>query len=168
MSSVISALAPARRASDAGLGRRRGGGVLLGAVPLLEGHQAGARGHHEQDHGDREDHAQAADQAGLRPRAHLLGAPFGLLVALGGVEEGDLGGGEPGVRALAPLQRLGQPHAAVELAVRAAEGVPPVGGRGEVLPDALAFHVLVQPGAQPRPGAGERLVGDLHDALRHW
>ena len=70
-----------------------------------------------------------------------------------------------GGRAFLPVQGLGEATAAVELAVGAAEAVPGVGGDGEVVQDALAFEVVVEPAAQPRPGAGQRFVGELDDAV---
>ena len=51
------------------------------------------------------------------------------------------------------------------LAVGAAHRVPGVGGAGEVAQDALALDVLVEPAPQARPGPGERLVGELDDAV---
>ena len=95
--------------------------------------------------------AALRSSASARPRAASRNSPLGL--------------GEGGVRVGAPVQRPGQPDAAVELAVGAAEGVPGVGGGREVVPDPLALDVVVEPAAEPGPGAGERLVGDLEDAV---
>ncbi len=64
-----------------------------------------------------------------------------------------------------PVQRSREPDTAVELAVRTVQGVPGVGRAAEVVPDALALDVVVEPAAQPGPGAGQRLVGDLEDPL---
>ena len=72
---------------------------------------------------------------------------------------------ELGVGPVAPLEGLGEADAAVELAGGSAEGVPGVGGGGEVVEDPLALDVVLEPAAEPRPGAGERLVGDLDDAV---
>ncbi len=60
-----------------------------------------------------------------------------------------------------PFQRLGQPSPPVELAVRPAHAVPGVGRRAQVTQDPLALDVLLEPVRQPRPGPGQRLVGDL-------
>ena len=84
---------------------------------------------------------------------------------LAGVEVGPLGGGQVRVGALAPLERSCEAGAAVELAVRAAHGVPGVGPAREVAEDALALDVLVEPALQPGPGPGQGLVGDLDDAV---
>ena len=78
MSSAMSAVAPARRASDVVWAEVAAAALSCRAVLLLEGHQTGDQSHRKEHHGDREDHAQAADQSGLRPRAHLFGPPFGL------------------------------------------------------------------------------------------
>ena len=130
-SSVISARARQRSA----VARHRGGAAAFVSARSCcwRATRPAVSADQQQNDGDREDHPQAADQPGLGLRAHLLGPPFGVFSAFGGIEEGDLGGGGPGVGALAPVQRLGEPHASVELAVRAAEGVPRVGGGGEVL-----------------------------------
>ncbi len=65
------------------------------------------------------------------------------------------------MRGLLPLQRLRESGSAVELAVRLAHAVPGIGSDAEVPQDALPLHVVVQPGLQPRPGAYQRLVGQL-------
>ena len=66
---------------------------------------------------------------------------------------------------LAPVEGLGKAGTAVELAVGAAHRVPGVGGAGDVAQDALALDVLVEPALQAGPGPGERLVGELDDAV---
>ncbi len=70
-----------------------------------------------------------------------------------------------GVGAVAPLEGLGEADAAVELAGRPAEVVPGAGGRTEVVEDPLALDVVLEPAAEPRPGAGECLVRDLEDSV---
>ena len=65
------------------------------------------------------------------------------------------------MRRLLPLQRLRKSGAAVELAVRRPMRVPGIGSDAEVSQDALPLHVVVQPRLQPRPRAGQRLVGQL-------
>ena len=87
------------------------------------------------------------------------------VVARAASRNSPLGLGEGGAAAALPLQGPGQPDAAVQLAVWAPQGVPGVGGGGEVVQDPLAFDVVVEPAAQPGPGAGQRLVGDLDDAV---
>ena len=108
---------------------------------------------------------QSSDQPCLRPgvlgRASFLG-DGGLP---GGLEELALGVGEGGLGAGSPVQRAGQPHAAVELTGRTPEAVPRVGRAAEVVADALAFDVVVEPASQSWPGAGQGLVGDLQDAV---
>ena len=65
-----------------------------------------------------------------------------------------------------PVQRRGQPRAAVELAAVAAAGVPLARGVAEVMVQAPALGVLLEPAAQPRPLAQQRLVRDLDLARR--
>ena len=66
---------------------------------------------------------------------------------------------------VAPLEGLGEADAAVQLAVRPVEVVPGVGGGREVVEDPLALDVVLEPAAEPRPGAGERLVRYLEDSV---
>ena len=66
---------------------------------------------------------------------------------------------------LLPVRGLGQPAAAIELAVRATEAVPGIRRDGQVVQDSLAFEVVVEPLAQPRPSARERLVREPDDAV---
>ena len=82
-----------------------------------------------------------------------------------GVEELPFGRGQLGVRLSVPLQCLGEADASVQLAGWAAQGVPGLGGGGEVVQDPLAFDVVVQPAAEPGPRAGQRLVCDLDEAV---
>ena len=81
------------------------------------------------------------------------------------LEEVAFGVGEGGEGRGLPVEGPGEPDAAVELAVGAAEGVPGISGAREVVQDPLPLDVVVEPAPQPRPGAGEGLVGDLEDAV---
>ena len=139
--------------------------LLGGPVPLADGHDA-------HDHGDDESDTEGRELGPEPPvrsggAVELVGLAFPLPVAFGpaGAEEGSLEGVEVGGRPVAPFDRLVQPDAAVELAVGPAHGVPRLGGGAEVPPGPLPFDVVVQPAAQPGPGAGECLVGQLHHAL---
>ena len=64
-----------------------------------------------------------------------------------------------------PVQRGGQPRAAVQLARVAAAGVPLARGGAQVVVQAPALGVLLEPAAQARPLAQQRLVRDLDLAL---
>ena len=94
--------------------------------------------------------------AGARPRARR-GPALVEEIALELVQLGLVLGG--------PVERRGEPGAAVELG-RIAVGVLPFGGGvDQVLVKAPALGVLLEPAAQPRPLAKQRLVGDLDGAL---
>ena len=84
---------------------------------------------------------------------------LGLGVVGGRLEELPLALGEGGALVGAPLERPGQPDAAVELAVRSAQGLPGVRAGGQVVTDPLALDVVVEPPPKPGPLAGQRLVG---------
>ena len=75
-------------------------------------------------------------------------------------------GVELGVVVGRPFQRRGQPRAAVELAGVAAAGVPLACGVSELVVQAAALGVLLEPAAQARPLAQQRLVRDLDLARR--
>ena len=64
-----------------------------------------------------------------------------------------------------PLEGRFEAGAAVQLAGRAAERFPAVGGGGEVAQDALPGGVLVEPRPQPWPRPGEGFVGQLDGVL---
>ena len=64
-----------------------------------------------------------------------------------------------------PVERGGQPRAAVEAAGVARVAVPGARGLAERAMQAAALRVLVEPAAQPRPLAQERLVRDLDRAV---
>ena len=63
------------------------------------------------------------------------------------------------------LERGGEPGAAVEVGGLAAAGVPQPRGVAELLVRADPRAVLVEPAAQPRPLADQRLVRDLGRAV---
>ena len=60
-----------------------------------------------------------------------------------------------------PVQRRGQAPAAVELATVAAVGLPLACGVAEVVAQAPALRFLLEPSAQARPLAQQRLMRDL-------
>ena len=66
-----------------------------------------------------------------------------------------------------PVERRGEPGAAVELGGIAPGALPLRGGLDQVLVKAPALGVLLEPGAKPRPLRKQRLVGDLDRALVH-
>ena len=96
----------------------------------------------------------------------VLGRPLLRLDQLAtGVEKRPLGDAEAGASVVAPVEGVGQADAAVQLALGAAHRLPGVGGHGQVTQDALAFDVVVEPAPQARPGAGHRLVRELHHSV---
>ena len=81
------------------------------------------------------------------------------------VHEGPLGGVELTLVGRRPVERGGEPRAAVQLARIAAARVPFARGHDQVVVEPAAVRVLLEPAAQPRPLAQQRLVGDLGLAL---
>ena len=55
-----------------------------------------------------------------------------------------------------------QPHAAVQIALIALVGLPGCGGGGQLAVHPPSLAILLQPDAQSRPFAQERLVRDFH------
>jgi hypothetical protein len=139
--------------------------LLGGPVPLADGHDADDQRDDQRDPEGRELGPEPA--VGPGGALELVGLALALAVALGpaGAEERPLEGVEVGRRPVAPVDRLVQPDAAVELALRSAHGIPRLGGGAEVPPGPLPLDVVVQPVAQPGPGAGEGLVGQLDHVL---
>ena len=88
---------------------------------------------------------------------------FGLGTAL--VEEGAFELVEVALVACGPVERRGEPRAAVELAGVAAAGLPLARRVDQVLVEAPALGVLLEPAAQARPFAQQRLVRDLERPL---
>ena len=120
---------------------------------------------HPGDHGGGEQHADAGEQ---RPQAPV-GAALALGLALARrpalVEELALELVQLGVVLGGPVERRGEPGAAVELG-GIALGVAPLPSRADqVVMEAATLGVLLEPAAQPRPLAQQRLVGDLDRAL---
>ena len=117
-------------------------------------------GRDEQDRDPREQRAKAPVRA---PGALRL--PLGDLAALGDefpfalVEVERMIGG--------PVERGGEAGAAVELALIARRRVPLGRRLGDVAAKPAPFGVLLDPLAQARPFAQQRLVGDLDAPLRH-
>jgi hypothetical protein len=64
-----------------------------------------------------------------------------------------------------PVDGLGESDPSVCFTVGSAEGIPRVGSVGQVMEDALPFDVVVQPGPEPRPGAGQCFVCKLQDPV---
>ena len=148
-------------AGAAGLdGRPRPG--VVGLVGAADGEDGGSRhgGHDHDGDGGVDDAFAAPGLGGSTGGAALVG-----FVLLGGVEEGVLDGAEIRLVVGAPVECLGEADPAVQLAGWTAEAVPGVGGADEVTQDALAVDVVVEPAAQPRPGPGQRFVGQLDGGL---
>ena len=172
MSSVSWDRAPTRRASaetaawralSAALARL--GRVATGAVRLHGSDRAGDEREDEEHGGAAEHDPEPTDQPGLRTRLLGRAALLGFGEVRAGVEELLFGRGQLGVRLFLPLQGLGEADASVQLAGWATQGVPGLGGGGEVVQDPLAFDVVLQPAAESRPRAGQRLVCDLDEAV---
>ena len=166
MSSVSWDRTPTRRASAETASCCARMALSLRRASRLDGGDAAGSQREDEEHRRTAEHdAEPTDQPGLRAGVLGSAALLGVGGLAGGVEERLLGVGEGGLGARLPVQHPGQPDAAVELAGRAPEGVPGVGRAAEVVPDALALDVVVEPAAEPGPGPGQCLVGDLEDAL---
>ena len=120
---------------------------------------------HPGDHGGGEQHADPGEQ---RPQA-AVGAALALGLALARrpalLEELALELVQLGVVLGGPVERRGEPGAAVELGGIAPGVSPLAGGADQVVVKAAALGVRLEPAAQPRPLAKQRLVGDLDRAL---
>ena len=66
-----------------------------------------------------------------------------------------------------PVQRAGQPRPPVQLPRVTPGLVPLAGGADQMAVQGPPLDVLLQPAAQPRPLAQQRLVGHLHTVLAH-
>jgi hypothetical protein len=129
--------------------RRRRLGARVAA--LVQRDRTGDHGEGQKRGDTREHHAQAA-----------LGAPADASAL---VEERALGRVEIGIVVGGPVERRGQARAAVQPAGVASIGRPGLCGSADPAMQAPPLHVLVQPAAQPRPLAQERLVRDLDRAV---
>ena len=134
--------------------------------PRWTASDAGQQGQHQAESGRRDGQPEPPVGRHPVPRPGLGRLLLGAGPGGGGVQEGVLDRRERR-RAAAPARpgRRSRRGAAVELAVRAAAGVPVLGRDAEVSQDQQARRVLVQPGTQPRPGPDHRLVGDRHRAV---
>jgi hypothetical protein len=131
---------------------RRGRGRLGARVAaLVERHEAGDHGEHEQGADAAEHHPQPALRAPARAAAV--------------VEERALHRAELGVVTGHPVERGREARAAVEPAGVARVGVPCARVGAEAAMQAPALGVLGQPRAQPRPLAQQRLVRDFDGAV---
>ena len=72
-----------------------------------------------------------------------------------------------GVVLASPVERARKPGAAVQLGRVTVRVLPFLGRPDDVSVEPAAFRVLLQPLAQPRPLAEQRLVGDLERLLAH-
>ena len=123
------------------------GGLVARGAALLEREEPGDDREDEQP-GDSGEHGAQAPLGAPARRAAL-------------VEEGPLDVSQLGVVGGRPVERGGQPRAAVELAGVAAARVPLARRDAEVVVQAPALDVLLEPFAQARPLAQQGLVGDL-------
>ena len=147
-----------RRGEPAG-GRRVARAMSLLRLPDRDRPNRDRRGEEEREG------AEQRHETPVVPRvatcAGLEGASFGRGLLRGGVEKFLLDSRQLAVGLLAPLERGLQPGTAVQLGVRSAERVPPVGGADEMPKHPLPGDVLFEPRTQPRPSPGECFVGDL-------
>ncbi len=164
-SSLSRARAPTRRASAETRRLLRLGGLLVGPVGLDGGQGPGDQGEDEEDGGAAQRDPEPTDQPGLDPRPLDDALLLGLGVVGGRLEELPFDHGQGGALVGAPVERPGQPDAAVELAVGTAESLPRVGGGREVVTGPLTLDVVVEPAPEPGPGPGEGFVGDLEGAV---
>ena len=126
---------------------------------LDDGEDPSGDGRDEQDRDSREQHAKAPVRASGALRLLLGGlAALGDELPLELVEVERVIGG--------PVERGGETGAAVELAPIARRRVPLGRRLGDVAAKPASFGVLLDPLAQARPFAQQRLVGDLDGALR--
>ena len=115
-------------------------------LPVQRGQRRAGREDQQGEHArEREPHAAACALARGPPR----------------VEELVLGGVELGLVRAAPLERRGEPCAAIELAAVAPARVPVARRLREVALQTPALGILLEPTAEARPLAQQRLVGDL-------
>ena len=136
------------RSESLGLGRGR---LRAGVSSLLKCDRARDDREDEQRADTGEDGAQPALRALARSPA------LGEEDRLGGVEVRLVGGG--------PVQRRCEAGAAVELTGIAAGGVPRARGARQMVVDPPALGVVLEPAAQARPLAQQRLVGHLDRTL---
>ncbi len=137
----------------------------LGTVALTDSHEAGDERADQDERGRREQGAESPVLAGLVSGPVLGGPVLGVGEGLAGAEERALGRRQVGRDPLAPLEGLGEAGTAIQLAVGTAHCIPCLGGTGEVAQDALSLDVVVEPAPQAGPGSGQRLVGELDDAV---
>ena len=130
-------------------------------VLLSHRHDGGGDG----DGGGAGDDGQQRPQPAPGPRLSRRACPLGLQFLLGpghrGGEEAPLGRGEVGGVFAGPVDGGVEPHAAVQIGLRAAALVPVQRGRGQVRPQPAALLVLVEPVGQPGPVVEQGLVGHL-------
>ena len=101
-------------------------------------------------------------QPAVRP-ALMLGLVLGFGTAF--VEEGTFELVEVALVGRGPVERRGEPRAAVELAGIAATRLPLARRLDQVLVEAATLGVLLEPCPKPRPLAQQRLVSDLDGPL---
>ena len=149
------AWAPTRRASAATAARSARFAWRTASTP-------GDHRHHEQHRGPGEQGSQPAVLAGLLARP-LLGGSILCSFSLGAaVEEVPLRCGQVGVGSGLPLEGLGEPDTAIELAVGPIHPVPGVSRQGQVragsrCPSTSSSNQL----PKARPGPRQGLVGQL-------
>ena len=134
--------------------RHRGPRLVARGTALIEEQHGGHAGEDQQDGGGAEQGAQAPVGA---PRA----ARLALAVRDARLDERALELVELGAVPGAPVERRGEARTAVEIAGIAPAAVPLARRDRQVAVQAPPVGVLLEPAAQPRPLAQQRLVGDL-------
>ena len=155
-----------QRVVEAFLGQRLGPQALggLGGGRAARALALGDRDH-PGDHGGREQHADAGEQRPKAADGAALALGLALARDLARVEELALELVQLGVVLGGPVERRGEPGAAVELGGIALGVAPLLRGADQVVVKASALGVGLEPAPQPRPLAKQRLVGDLDRAL---
>ena len=159
-------LASMQRAIEAVLGERLGSETLggLGGGRVARALALGERDHPGDDGGG-EQHADAGEQRAQAPVGAPLALGLALARSLAFLEKRALELVQLRVVARRPVERRGKSGASIELGGVVFRAVP-LGGRvDQVLVQAPALGVLLQPAPQPRPLAQQRLVGDLDRVL---
>ena len=148
---------------------RRDPALGAGVLRLIDGDRADNDGGHHQpgDHGHQRAEPAVLPGLAVRPLDRVPGAARRRARRTPS-RKATSTSVSSGRRGRPPLQCRFEPRAAVELVVGSAERVPPLGGPDQVAEDALAGDVVVEPGLQPGPRPGQRLVGQLERVVARW
>ena len=137
----------------------------VGRSRLSHGEAAGRQGHqHQRCQPDRQ-HSEPTVGPTLQPDLFASRLLVGFRARPRSVHEVLLQWGQSHGRGLLPLQDAAEPDATVELAVGPSQRVPRSRSCTEVLEDAAAVGIVVDPAAEPGPGADQGLVRERDHAL---